>query len=53
MPDNCTMFRIAKGLTPLFTFDNVALDRSQRVVPALISGADSLAIRTARCSGAT
>jgi hypothetical protein len=36
----------------MFTFDNVALVRSQRVVPELISGAQSLAIRSTRSSGA-
>ncbi len=52
MPENCTMFRIGKGLTPMIPFDKVALVRSQRVVPALISGAESLAIRTTHGSGA-
>ena len=52
IPDNGTMFRIGKGLTRKFTFDTVALVRSQRVVPALVSGVQSLAIRTTRSSGA-
>jgi hypothetical protein len=50
MHDNCTLFHIVRGLTPMAEFDNVALVRSQRVGPDLISGAISLAIRSTRSS---